>query len=67
MPSWLWWFLEPFTIERYKLTAFDTIKAMLFVFICLILVFIVYMLIVYLSEKIKRLKRRKTYRKDRNK
>lgn len=39
MPKWLWWFLEPFTKPRYKLTAVDGIKATLFVVICFGIIF----------------------------
>ncbi len=67
MPGWLWWFLEPFTIEQYKITAFDTVRAMLFLLICLVLIFGVYLLVVVLSEKIKQnKKRRKAHKEDHN-
>lgn len=53
MPSWLWWFLEPFTIERYKITAFDTFRAILFIFICLAILFILYLSICFIYDKLK--------------
>ena len=56
MPSWLWWFLEPFTIEHYKITAFDTFRAMLFIFICLAILFILYLSICFIYDKLNRLK-----------
>ena len=65
MPSWLWWFLEPFTIEQYKLTAFDTFRAMLFIFICIAILFILYLCIYWLYDKLSRLKRISKNRKNR--
>lgn len=57
MPSWLWWFLEPFTIEQYKLTAFDTFRAMLFIFICIAILFILWLGIYCVYDKVDRFKR----------
>lgn len=57
MPSWLWWFLEPFTIEQYKLTAFDTFRAMLFIFICIAILFILWFGIYWIYDNVSRLKR----------
>ena len=64
MPNWLWWFIEPFTIEQHKITAFDAARAMLFLCICLALIFGIYMLVSYLSEKIKDFKKRRKASKE---
>ena len=56
MPNWLWWFIEPFTIEQHKITAFDTFRAMLFIFICLAILFILYLSIFFIYDKLNRIK-----------
>lgn len=54
MPKWLWWFLEPFTIPQYKLTALDGFRATLFVIICIIIIFAITLLIIITKDKIER-------------
>ena len=50
MKKWLWWFLEPFTKPRYKLTMLDGIKALFVVIICLVIIVLLGYLILVLWE-----------------
>lgn len=66
MPKWLWWFLEPFTIPQYKLTTVDGLKATLFIFICIGIIFGIALSIITIKDKAERWKNARKINRKRN-